>query len=97
MKLTLQVTEQDGTYTVETNLFVIIAWERKFKRKISDLSNGIGMEDLAFMAFECCKQKGIPTPIVFDDYIKKLVSVEVVSEDTANPTEEALTSEPSAS
>ena len=93
MKLTLQVTEQDGTYTVETNLFVIIAWERKFKRKISDLSNGIGMEDLAFMAFECCKQKGIPTPIVFDDYIKKLLDIEVLEEAPTNPFDGAVTTE----
>jgi hypothetical protein len=94
MKLKLQVTEQDGVYTVETNLFVIIAWERKFKRKISDLSNGIGMEDLAFMAWECCKQQSIPTAMVFDDYIKRLVNIDVIEDEPVNPTEEALTTEP---
>jgi hypothetical protein len=55
------------------------------------------MEHLAFLAFEGAKQNSITVPAVFDDYIKKLVSVEVVSEDAANPTQEALTSEPSAS
>jgi hypothetical protein len=55
------------------------------------------MEHLAFLAFEGAKQNGIVTPAVFDDYIKRLVSVEVVNEDAANPTQEALTSEPSAS
>jgi hypothetical protein len=50
MKLTLSVRLADGeTYQVVTNLFVIISWERKFKRRASDLANGIGMEDLAFM------------------------------------------------
>jgi hypothetical protein len=93
MKLTMEVTEQEGTYTVETNLFVIIAWERKFKRKISDLSNGIGMEDLAFMAYECCKQKNIPVPMVFDDYIKRLVDINVLDEETVNPTDGAVTTE----
>ena len=93
MKLTLEVTEQDGKYTLETNLFVIIAWERKFKRKISDLSNGIGMEDLAFMAYECCKQKNIPVPMVFDDYIKRLVNIDVLDEQTVNPTDGAVTTE----
>jgi hypothetical protein len=93
MKLTLEVTEQDGKYTLETNLFVIIAWERKFKRKISDLSNGIGMEDLAFMAYECCKQKNIPVPMVFDDYIKRLVNIDVLDEETVNPTDGAVTTE----
>ena len=93
MKLTMQVQEKEATYTVETNLFVIIAWERKFKRKISDLSNGIGMEDLAFMAFECCKQNGHPVPAVFDDYIKRLVNIDVLDEETVNPTDGAVTTE----
>lgn len=94
MRLKLQVEEKDATYTVETNLFVIIAWERKFKRKISDLSNGIGMEDLAFMAYECCKQINHPVPIVFDEYIKRLVGIDVIEDEPVNPTEEALTTEP---
>jgi hypothetical protein len=93
MKLKLEVTEQDGKYTLETNLFVIIAWERKFKRKISDLSNGIGMEDLAFMAYECCKQINHPVPPVFDDYIKRLIDIDVIDEETVNPTDGAVTTE----
>ena len=93
MKLTLEVTEKETSYKVETNLYVIIAWERKFKRKISELSTGIGMEDLAFMAFECCKQQSIPVPAVFDDYIKRLVNIEVLDDDPVNPSQEALTSE----
>jgi hypothetical protein len=98
MKITLAVEQIDGlTYEVTTNLFSIVALERKFKIRASDLASGVAMEHLAFLAFEGAKQNGITVPAVFDDYIKKLVSVEVVSEDTANPTEEALTSEPSAS
>ena len=93
MQLTLAVQTTDGDYTVTTNLGVIIAWERKFKRKISDLSNGIGMEDLAFMAFECCKQNGHTVPAIFDDYIKRLQAVEVVGTGSENPTEAAVTSE----
>jgi hypothetical protein len=98
MKITLAIEQIDGlTYQVTTNLFSIVALERKFKIRASDLASGVAMEHLAFLAFEGAKQNGITVPAVFDDYIKKLVSVEVVSEDTANPTEEALTSEPSAS
>lgn len=89
MKLTLKVEEKESTYTVETNLFVIIAWERKFKRKISELSTGIGMEDLAFMAFESCKILGITVPVVFDDYIKTLVNIEVLDDDPVPPAQEA--------
>jgi len=94
MRLKLQVEEKDATYTVETNLFVIIAWERKFKRKISDLSNGIGMEDLAFMAFECCKQNGQIVPAVFDDYIRRLVNIDVIEDEPVNPTEAGFTTIP---
>jgi hypothetical protein len=91
MQLTLKVTTDQTTYEVKTNLYVIIAWERKFKQKASNLSTGVGMEDLAFMAFESCKVHGISVPAIFDDYVKKLVAIEVISDDETNPTEEAPT------
>ena len=98
MKITLQVEQTNGeTYQVTTNLFSIVALERKYKIRASDLASGVAMEHLAFLAYEGAKQNSITVPINFDDYIRGLVSVEVVSEDTANPTDEALTSEPSAS
>lgn len=87
MKLDLHVTTVDGDdYTVQTNLFVIVAWERKYKRKASDLAAGIGVEDLAFMAYESCRANNITIPAAFDDYIKNLASIEVVGQDTENPT-----------
>jgi hypothetical protein len=91
MQLTLKVTTDQTTYEVKTNLYVIIAWERKFKQKASNLSTGVGMEDLAFMAFESCKVHGISVPAIFDDYVKKLVAIEVISDDETNPTEGAPT------
>ena len=98
MKITLKVEQQDGqAYEVTTNLFSIVALERKFKIRASDLASGVAMEHLAFLAFEGAKQNGVTVPAVFDDYIKKLVSIDVVNEDAVNPTEEAVTSEPSAS
>ena len=90
MKLTLSVRLTNGeTYRVITNLFVIISWERKFKRRASDLSNGIGMEDLAFMAYEASKQQGHPVPVSFDEFVKKLEDLEVVETESAVPTQEA--------
>ena len=90
MKLTLSVRLTDGeTYRVITNLFVIISWERKFKRRASDLSSGIGMEDLAFMAYEASKQQGHPVPISFDEFVKKLEDLEVVETESSVPTQEA--------
>ena len=86
MQLNLHVKTNDGDdYTVTTNLYVVVAWERKYKRKASELTTGIGVEDLAFMAFESCKQAGITVPAVFDDYVKKLAAIEVVGEEPENP------------
>ena len=98
MKITLNVEEKDGlTYQVTTNLFSIVALERKFKIRASDLASGVAMEHLAFLAFEGAKQEGFTVPVVFDDYIRRLVSVDVVEEEATNPTNGAVTSEPSAS
>ena len=91
MQLTLKVTTDQTTYEVTTNLYVIISWERKFKQKASNLANGVGLEDLAFMAFESCKVSGIQVPAIFDDYVKHLVNIEVVTDESTNPTNEAPT------
>ena len=98
MKITLNVEEKDGlTYRVTTNLFSIVALERKFKIRASDLASGVAMEHLAFLAFEGAKQEGFTVPAVFDGYVKRLVSVDVVEEEPTNPTGEAVTSGVSAS
>ena len=95
MKIQLRITPNEGEpYELETNLFVIVAWERKFKQKASTLANGIGIEDLAFMAYECCKQQNIQVPVSFDDYIKKVNAVEVVGSEDPKATEATVTEEP---
>lgn len=88
MKLTLKVTQTDGQqFEVQTNLYVIVAWERKFKRKSADLAGGnIGHEDLLFMAYESAKQRNIPVPLSFDEFIKRVDDIDVASE-SVNPTE----------
>lgn len=91
MKLTLRVDQGDGPIEVTTNLFTIVAWERKFKTKASNIANGIGMEDLAFMAHTALQQNGVVVPIVMDDFIKKIVLLEVVGNELENPTEGATT------
>lgn len=94
MKITLEVTPIDGQpYRVTTNLFSIIAMERKFGIKASDLASGIAMEHLAFLAFEGSKQQNIVVPVVFDDFVKNLENLEVVDTAAVNPTNEGRTSE----
>lgn len=92
MKLRLRYDLGEGPVEVETNLYVVVAWERKYKRKASDLgSTGVGAEDLAFMAHQAAMQNGITVPAVLDDFIKKCHSLEVVSDDDPHPTEAANT------
>ena len=91
MKLTLRVDQGDGPMEVTTNLFTIVAWERKYKTKASNIANGIGMEDLAFIAHTALQQNGVVVPIVLDDFIKKIVMLEVVDNEAENPTVEATT------
>lgn len=88
MKVTLQVTEVGGNaYEVTTSLPVIIAWERKFKRKASELASGnIGLEDMVFWAYEACKRCNIPVPLSLDGYIDRIDNIDVVDNDAVGPT-----------
>lgn len=91
MKLTLRVDQGDGPMEVTTNLYTIVAWERRFKTKASNIANGIGLEDLAFLAHTALQQIGVVVPIVLDDFIKKVVVLEVVEDVPENPTVRATT------
>lgn len=91
MKLTLRVDQGDGPIEVTTNLYTIVAWERRFKTKASNIANGIGLEDLAFLAHTALQQIGVVVPIVLDDFIKKVTVLEVVEDVPENPTVRATT------
>ena len=92
MKLTLRIDIGEGPYEVTTNLGTVVAWERKFKRKASEMATAIGAEDLAVLAFEASKQAGVTVPATFDDFIKRCVDVpEVVDSEQGRPTDGAPT------
>ena len=86
MQLTLRVDQGEGPVEVSTNLFTIVSWERKFKRKASDMASGIGIEDLAYLAHQACQQNDVVVPIVLDDFIKRLITLEVVNDEPDRPT-----------
>jgi len=86
MKLTLKVETTETTYEVTTNLYVIVMWERKYKRKASEMATGIGVEDLAFMAYEASKLNKIVVPAEFDTFVKNLISIDVLNTEAPNPT-----------
>lgn len=89
MNLTLRVDAGNGPYTVTTNLWVITQWERRFKRKASDLANGVGVEDLAFLAHAASQVAGVTVPVELDSFIKSLVALDVIEEEAPVPTEAA--------
>ena len=81
MQLTLKPVFKDGnTYEVQTNLMTIVLWERKYKRKASDMALGIGVEDLAFMCYEASRLNGITVPSTLDTFINSLTNIEVVDQ-----------------
>ena len=93
MKITIRYTRKGEIQEVTTTLGTIVAWERKFKRKASDMGNGMGIEDIAFLAFEASRTHKIVVPASFDEFLNQLDNIEVVTEETENPTPAALTDE----
>ena len=79
MQLTLKATFNDGTTnTVTTNLSTVVAWERKYRRKASEMAQGVGVEDLAFLCYEATRASGSTVPGTLDLFISSLASIEVV-------------------
>lgn len=86
MKITLTYDLGNGPVTVTTTLEVIVAWERKYQRKASDLAKGLGMEDLLFLAWKASLVHGVTVPIEFDAFIKKCQDLEVTGDEQVRPT-----------
>jgi hypothetical protein len=82
MKLTIRFDIGYGYATITTTLATLVAWERKFKMKTSDLADNFGMEDMAFMAWHSSKSQtehGQSIPVEFESFINKLVNIEIVN------------------
>ena len=79
MQLRLKATFNDGTINeVVTNLSTVVAWERKYKRKASEMAQGIGVEDLAFLCYEATRASGTTVPGTLDQFITSLNSIDVL-------------------
>lgn len=91
MRLTLAYRTIDGdSRQVQTNLATLVKWERLYKRKISQIGDGIGAEDLAYFAYEATRQAGIVVPSTLDLFIEQLENMpEIVEADDRNPTDPA--------
>ncbi len=91
MKLTIKVSFKTPaaelvTEQVTTTIATAAAWERKFKRRASDLQAGIGIDDIMFMAWHQLnvnKREGRD----YDTWLQSVEDFEVVETAHANPTE----------
>lgn len=91
MRLTLAYRTTDGdSRQVQTNLATLVKWERLYKRKVSQIGDGVGAEDLAFFAYEATRQAGIVVPATLDQFIDQLEAMpEILGADDRNPTDPA--------
>jgi hypothetical protein len=91
LRLTLAYRTIDGdSRQVQTNLATLVKWERLYKRKISQIGDGIGAEDLAYFAYEATRQAGTVVPATLDQFIDQLENMpEIVEADDRNPTDPA--------
>lgn len=73
--------------TVSITPAVWIRWERRFKTKIGNLEkNGLGYEDLAYLAYEAAKAVGdVKGTVTFDQFIDQLEQLDADGMDP-NPT-----------
>ena len=91
MKITLAYTTVNGdSRQVTTNMATVVKWERLYKRKVSQIGDGVGAEDLAYFEYEATRQAGIVVPSTLDQFIDTLDDMpQIVETDTPNPTEPA--------
>ena len=86
MKIGLTVTYRDGTSeTYTTRLMDLVKWERLRGKPISVLSQNIGVEDLATMAYVCAD----PSNTGFDAWMETVDTVDLASGEPGNPTNAA--------
>lgn len=79
MKLVIGIDRGEGLEKVTTTPRAIIEWERKTKSKISKLTEGIGLEDLALLAYFT-----LGSPGGFNDFMDSLVDIDPMVDENPN-------------
>jgi hypothetical protein len=78
MRASIKITTTaDEVTEVEAIVPDFIAWERRTKRRTSDLANGIGIEDLAYLAWSAMHREGTITT-EFDAWLSRVAELEMV-------------------
>ena len=91
MRVTMTVDYDGSILDIKSNLWSITEWERKYNTKFFGAygEGRIGMEDLAYLAYQTLKSTGHVVPALFDDFRKKCQAVELVAVENIRPTEGA--------
>lgn len=58
-----------------------VAWERYSKRKTSDLATGVGIEDMAYLAYAAIKRSGENVK-PFDGWVQNIATIEMQDDET---------------
>lgn len=76
MRINLKVILVDET-EIETTATIadFVAWERHSKKVASDLSNGAGIEDMAFLAWSSLK-RAKKTALAFNEWLETVDELE---------------------
>ena len=80
MQLTMEVTTSTGRQRVSIRPKAIVGWELKNNKKISELAQGIGMSDMAWLAWRQLTDQDSITAS-YDEWLDTLEDVEPVVED----------------
>lgn len=86
MQLRINYTTNAGdVHDVTTTPFSVMQWERKYQTKISRIADeGLGIEDLLYLAWEATKQAGTVAP--FDTWAASIKTIQTVPDPDARPT-----------
>lgn len=93
MQLTIRVDQHDGNgpQDIKTTMWAMVAWERKYNVKIAQLSEKLGIEDIAFITYETLRSLKRTTPASFEDFLKKNPDIEILGAGDDSPIPGAAT------
>jgi hypothetical protein len=88
MRLNLKVTMTDNTsHEVVAGVPDIVAWELRFKSKVSTWTNGVGMGDMTFVAWNSLSRQK-KTALKYEEWLDSVVDIEYEEADPkATPAE----------
>jgi hypothetical protein len=91
MKLTFTVTYltpagKETRTTVEIGIADFAAWERKSRRKVQDLSSGMGIDDMTFLCWHRISKNKIDGRD-YETWLESVQQIEAEGVEPSNPTE----------